>query len=471
MDFTPSALSDLSPAPAILNAWEETVARLGPAPAIISNRGEVQRTFDQIECEAREWAAAFAGIEPGSVIGLQPGNHPEWPALFLACLRSRLVALPLGRHIGEAERSLALETCCASALLEREGDRLRLVRLPHVAPQWPEPSPDLLKLTSGTTSAPRAIRFRQAQLLEDCLQICETMGIGEGDLNYAVIPLSHSYGFSNLVTPLLCRGVPMVVSEDRMPRAILSGLACTRATVFPGMPIFFDKFASMENIPPLPRLRLCISAGAPLTPEVGGRFTARFGLKIHTFYGSSECGGIAYDAGEGRDYREGFVGQPMSRVRIAAGEGETIAVESAAVGDGYWPAESGDCSLLPGRFIPGDLVRREPGGLFLGGRVSDMINIAGRKLNPREVEAQLLRFPGVREAVVFGVPSPLRHEEAVACVAGEVAERELLQFARATLSGWQTPKAIWVVPEIPRSERGKINRRDLAKKYAEGNAR
>ena len=65
-----------------------------------------------------------------------------------------------------------------------------------------ERAPALLKLTSGTTAAPRAIRFRSAQLLADAEQICDTMGITEADLNFAVIPLSHSYGFSNLITPL-----------------------------------------------------------------------------------------------------------------------------------------------------------------------------------------------------------------------------------------------------------------------------
>ncbi len=474
--LSPSDVPDRSGSGPILAAWWQVLRRAGPAPAVFSERGEVLRTFAQIEAEAREWSAAFAGLEAGSVVALQPGNGPEWPALFLAALRSRLVALPLGRHTGETERAAALETCCASALVEREGHegddgcnrgRLRLLALPHHPPAWEgDAAPDLLKLTSGTTSAPRAIRFRQGQLLEDCLQICETMGFGPEDLNYAVIPLSHSYGFSNLLTPLLCRGVPFAVSEDRMPRAILDGLAATGASVFPGMPVLFDKLAALAAPPALPRLRLCIAAGAPLSPETGERFSAQFGVKIHPFYGSSECGGIAYDASPDPVYRDGFVGCPMARVRVAPGENGAITVESAAVGDGYWPPEEGRETLGCGRFTPGDLVRCEAEGLFLAGRVSDVINIAGRKLNPREVEAQLLRFPGVREAVVFGVPSPLRHEEAVACIAGEIAAGELLRFARSCLSGWQTPREIWVVAEIPRNERGKISRRELAERYA-----
>src|SRR5207249_3330054 len=83
--------------------------------------------------------------------------------------------------------------------------------------------------------------------------ICDTMGISDVDLNFGVIPISHSYGFSNLLTPLIARGVPLVVSQDRTPRAVLADIAKTDATVFPGMPLFYQAFCEMENIPPLPK--------------------------------------------------------------------------------------------------------------------------------------------------------------------------------------------------------------------------
>ena len=73
------------------------------------------------------------------------------------------------------------------------------------------------------------------------------MGISDADLNFGVIPISHSYGFSNLLTPLIVRGVPMVVSCDRTPRAVLADLARTTRTVFPGMPLFYQAFCEMER--------------------------------------------------------------------------------------------------------------------------------------------------------------------------------------------------------------------------------
>src|SRR2546421_9283928 len=116
------------------------------------------------------------------------------------------------------------------------------------------------------------------------------MGISDLDLNFRVIPISHSYGFSNLLTPLIARGVPMVLSCDRTPRAVLDDLAKTKATVFPGTPVFYQAFCELENVPSLPALRLCISAGAPLPLAVAKKFREKFGLAIHSFYGASECG-------------------------------------------------------------------------------------------------------------------------------------------------------------------------------------
>ena len=334
---------------------------------------------------------------------------------------------------------------------------------------WGERPPVLLKLTSGTTATPRAIRFRSDQLLADCTQICETMGITDRDLNFAVIPLSHSYGFSNLITPLLARGIPMVLSRDRMPRAVLDDLACTNATVFPGMPVFFQAFCEMENPPTLSKLRLCISAGAPLSLEIAKKFREKFRRSIHSFYGSSECGGICYDR-EARLLEPGFVGQSMRGAKLEMLEPDAsasrIRIQSAAAGDGYFP-EPEDEKLGGGFFIPDDLLNAGPDGFRIVGRISDVINVAGKKVNPAEVEAELLRFPGVGAAVVFGRKSIRRNEEVAACVVAikGVREPDLLEFCRENLSGWQVPKRIFFVDEIPVNERGKVSRRELAMKF------
>ncbi len=433
----------------LLAAWEATLARKGDAPAIFDTRGEVLRTFREVDERA---ALLGSKIDSGDIYPIDIGNQPDWPSLLLACLRRQVIALPLESSIKPQQRESALRICSA--------------REPGA---WGHRLPVLLKLTSGTTAAPRVIRFRSEQLLVDCIQICDTMGIGPDDLNFGVIPLSHSYGFSNLVTPLLVRGVRVVLSRDRMPRALLDDLAHTGATVFPGMPVFYQAFCEMENAPSLPKLRLCISAGAPLPLEVAKKFREKFQRSIHSFYGSSECGGICYDR-EARLEEPGFVGQPMEGVQLDPLEPGAPAgrfrVQSAAAGDGYFP-EPDEEKLGGGFFVPDDLLTANEDGFRIVGRLSDVINVAGKKVNPAEVEAELLRCPGVRAAVVFGRESLLRNEEVAACVAAgaNVRETDLLEFCRARLSGWQVPKRIFLVAEIPVNERGKVNRRELAQRY------
>jgi len=461
-------VTDLSPENPILTVWQNTLARGGQSPAIYSPTGAVLRSFMQIGLEALKVARLFNRIPPHSVIAVQIGNSEIWPELLLALWRRKLIPMPLG-EMGPTELAYTLGTCRVAALVTNQGGPLIVHRrpVPDDATQWEGPVPEFLKLTSGTTNAPRAVRFRASQLLADCENICGTMGLTDLDVNYGVIPFSHSYGFSNLITPLLVRGVRLVVSRDRFPRAILDGMLSTSATVFPATPVLYHKFAEMENIPQFPSLRLCISAGAPLVRQAAGMFSVKFGLKIHTFYGSSECGGIAYDATEERLYEDGFAGTPLKGVEIESSPEEAgrIHVRSAAVGDGYFPAPE-PAVLGDGRFIPPDLVLQTERGLMLIGRTSEVINVAGRKLNPCDVEARLAEFPGVRQAVVFGVESSLRGEEPVACIAGEgIVREELLRFCQQNLSTWQVPRDVWFVDEIPTDDRGKISRRMLALNY------
>ena len=475
---------------ALLAAWRRTFGRAKDSPAILNTYGEVVRKFSEIDECARDFERKIETFEAGSVIAIQIGNHEDWASILIACLRRHLVVLPLEQSVSDQQRDAALEICSARAVISGSAGILPVVRRilratdEHPAgcgtqdagsvrsPDWGEHFPSLLKLTSGTTAAPRAIRFRSDQLLADCNQICDTMGIRDVDLNFGVIPISHSYGFSNLLTPLIARGVPMVLSRDRLPRAVLADLARTNATVFPGMPVFYQAFCEMEDIPVLPKLRLCISAGAPLATAVAEQFRQKFRLPIHSFYGASECGGICYDR-DGQIEEDGFVGQPMEGVAIEmvdpGAPASRIRVRSEAVGDGYFP-ESDHAKLGSGLFVPDDLLNKTANGFRIVGRVSDVINVAGKKVNPAEVEAHLLRFNGVRQVVVFGRASILRNEEVAACVVASpgVSEVELLEFCRRELSGWQVPKRVFIVDAIPVTERGKISRRELARRFAEG---
>ena len=444
----------MKPKDALLERWETILAQKSDVPAIFDKRGQVVLTFVQVEEHARQIEAKMPATEPHNVHAVQIGNHHDWPALFLACLRRQRVVLPIDESVSKQQADAAVSIAAKSGITD-----------------WGDKPPTLFKLTSGTTSAPRMIRLRSEQLLADCDQICDTMGISDADLNFGVIPISHSYGFSNLLTPLIARGVPLVLSQDRTPRAVLADIAKTDATVFPGMPLFYQAFCEMKNIPPLPKLRVCISAGAPLPIATAKKFRDKFALPIHSFYGASECGGICYDR-EAKNEIEGFVGSPMKDVDLEmiepGAETSQVRVRSAAVGDGYFPDVDQE-KLGNDVFVPDDLLARHGSGFKIVGRISDVINVAGKKVNPAEIEERLLHFPGVRQAVAFGRPAGagLRNEEVAACVVANIdlRENELMEFCRTALSGWQVPKRIFIVDSIPTNERGKISRRELAKRF------
>jgi long-chain acyl-CoA synthetase len=457
----------------ILTAWERTRANNRDRAAIFDSQGKVARTFLEIEDRARQFADELERIAPGQVLATQIGNHPDWPSLFLACLRKQVVVLPLEQTISDEQITSALQICQVAAIVVAAavpgGSALEILpgRTPPATISWSENPPVLLKFTSGTTGTARAVRFRSEQLLADCQNICETMGITDRDVNFGVIPISHSYGFSNLLTPLIVRGVSLALSNDRIPRAVIDGLAASRATVFPGMPVFYQSFCEMNERPPLPDLRLCISAGAPLPVETAQAFREKVRREIHSFYGASECGGICY-------VREaqpipGFVGEAMSGVTLELVDPKVsnslIRVRSWAVADGYFPAP-GEDKLWHGIFVPDDLLEKTARGYRIVGRSSDLINVAGKKVHPAEVEAEILRCEGVREAIVFGRESERRNQEVAACVVAKgLTEGELLAHCRARLSSWQVPRRIYFVEAIPVNERGKASRRELALQY------
>jgi len=439
----------------ILRRWAEILSARKREAAIFAPDGSPLRSFDAIEEEACRLADRLPAT---GTIAIQIGNDPAWPALILSVWKKGLSAVPLEGDLTSQRREKLEALAGATLRVEQGAGELRFIPL---APRFPAPAVDFLKATSGTTGEPRLIRFTAAELLADCDNICASMGITNGDRNYGVISFGHSYGFSNLITPLLATGVPLVAASDKLPRPLRAGLEASGATVFPAVPALLRSLA--EIVPAPHRLRLCISAGAPLPAETSRRFHEQWNLKVHSFYGSSECGGICYDAGDELPEVDGYVGAPLDGVAIRLKETSIpspIEIQSRAVGEGYYPEE--DPSILGGgAFHPADLLSPLGNGFAIAGRMSDLINVGGRKVNPAEIERVLRLSPSVRDVVVLGVPAAARGEEIAACVVGEIREAELLQLCSRHLPAWQAPRRWCFLEKIPVNARGKISRADL----------
>jgi long-chain acyl-CoA synthetase len=444
--------------------WRQVLTDRGGESAIFSDDGSVLRTFQDVEDERAAWRNRLLGFSMGNGLVAAIGNDPSWPALLLACWDRGLVVAPVEADLQATQLDNILQFTQAQGLVQPTG----IQRFDRVPIRWKGPQPDLLKITSGTTGAPRAVRFRESQLLADCRNICATMGLRPDDVNFGVIPFSHSYGFSNLITPLLYQGTSLICSTDRFPRAVCNHLQNSGATVFPGTPALFQALTSLSEISEAVSLRLCVSAGAPLAPEISRQFHEKFGLKIHSFYGSSECGGIAYDRSEDPNRPNGFVGTPMNGVEVIKMEDDRIAVRGPNVADGYFP--NSDIDALDGRqFVPGDIIEWSNQGLKLVGRVSDFVNIAGKKVHPSTIEEHLRKLPGVIDAVAFGIPSTTRNEELIAYVVASdaVSRQQLESHCREGLSSWQVPREFQIVATLPFNQRGKINRAELSRFHLE----
>ena len=141
------------------------------------------------------------------------------------------------------------------------------------------------------------------------------MGLRPDWPNLGVISLAHSYGFSNLVLPLLLQGVPLVIVNSPLPESIRRAASTVPHATLPAVPALWRAWHEAGAIPS--NIRLAISAGAPLPLALEQDVFAKAGLKIHNFYGATECGGIAYDRSGTPRTDAACVGDPMMNVTVA----------------------------------------------------------------------------------------------------------------------------------------------------------
>ncbi len=320
------------------------------------------------------------------------------------------------------------------------------------------PGTALLKITSATTGAPRFVAFTAEQLAADADNIVATMGLRPDWPNLGVISLAHSYGFSNLVLPLLLHGIPLLLAPAPLPEAVRQTAARVPDITLPAVPAMWRAWHEAGAIPP--NIRLAISAGAPLPLPLEQEIFARSGMKIHNFYGATECGAIAYDASAQPRTDPSCAGAPIRNVRLSTNADGCLVVRGPAVGKSYWPHPAPNLGRR--RYVTSDLAEIRDGLVHLCGRASDLINMAGRKVSPETIERALLDHPRVKDCLILGAPSPDagRGEQIVACVVAQpgVTGDDLKQFLLAKLPAWQLPRSWRFVESLASNQRGKRSR-------------
>jgi long-chain acyl-CoA synthetase len=454
----------------ILEAWANLRSHAPDAPAAIDGESGHVTTRAALDAHAAAIARRLerAGAGRNDLVAVQLPNSVDFLATFLAVLEREAVCVPIDRDATQSEvatilahlgvRALVYGSSRSRAEVTPRGDATAIEHPDRIS---------LVKLSSGSSGLPKGILTSEANLVADCRNICSSMDIREDDLNLGAIPFSHSYGFSNLVTPLLLQGTPVVMTNQYLPLSLLEIANRLGCTVFPGIPMIFDHLSRTSRADgSFETVRTFLSAGAPLREHVSRAFRERFGEPIHSFYGCSECGGIAYDR-EGASIERGSVGTAMDGVTIEIDpDTGRVVIASDAVARGYvFGSEEENWRFDGRRYTTDDLARiSERGELELTGRIGDMLNIAGKKVNPREVEQIILQMPAVREAKVYGESAGARGDVVAVAVVGDpgLTREAVREFCRGHLSSWKVPRVIKILDQLPLDERGKIKKALLA---------
>ena len=463
------------------------VARDRPDDVLLwaPHEGRTLRACDILD-EAHALGAALrrAGLTRGDVVLSVLGNQPAFVALTLACLEEGwpLLATDGGTPPAEAHALARHWFAAALVLAEPAAERLDVTVVDDMPGDlWAgvvTPTPRghrygdavLLKLTSGSTGAPKLTLTAERHLVADVRHITQGMDIGPRTRQLGVIPLSHSYGFSNLVLPLLWQGSPLLLQPGFVPAQVADNAARFGAETWAGVPYMFEHVARHVTAPFPPTIRTVISAGARLPFDTVEAFHRRTGRKVHSFYGSSETGGICFDDTDTLS-PDVPVGRPLGETRVslradpdAPPASGRVIVHGPAVIDGYADGVDAD-AFDAGGFVTGDFGRLTTDGLLvLTGRASTAVNVAGRKVAPADVEAAIRDVPGVRDVVVLGVEDERRGQALGACfVASErIAPADMRTALAARLASYKLPRVIVQLEALPLTARGKPDRQAIA---------
>lgn len=327
-------------------------------------------------------------------------------------------------------------------------DGQAVIPLEHDAPppalqRPPAPDTRLVKYTPGASGIPRGIFLNAAQITADADRIVAAMRLTPDAPNLAVVSLSHSYGFSNVVLPLLLHGVPARLLTVPFPRVVEEAFHQHESVVLPAVPSMWrawQRAGILSNAP----VRLAISAGAPLALALERQVFEESGLKIHNFYGASECGGIAFDPTDTPREAAEILGTPLPGVGVGIGRDGRLQVTSDAVATCY-DAPRGDDLLENGVYLTRDLGFTDAQGtVHLTGTTGGAINVAGRKISPAKVEAAIMATGLVLRVRVLGIPSrdPERFEEISALVETNsgVTPAALKSAVAKHLQAWEIPR-------------------------------
>ncbi|MBX9388339.1 fatty acyl-CoA synthetase [Streptomonospora nanhaiensis] len=477
--------------------------------------GDRDWTFAELDRGATRVAAWLLGLglTRGDRVACFGHNSDAYLLAFLGCARAGLVHVPVNQSLRGAELSYLLAQSGSIVVLTdpKLAGRVEEIRSEIPArdvlalrgaeesvlevardPDAPEElitdvaDTDLVQLlyTSGTTSKPKGAMMTHRALVHEYASCLHALDIGPGDRMLHALPLYHSAQMHVFLMPALAAGAYSEIVEAPEPGDMLRRIEADGITSFFAAPTVWAAMANHADFATrdLSGLRRAYYGAAIMPVPVLERIRARHpGIGFYNCFGQSEIGPLAtvLRPEEHVEGRMESCGRPVLFVEarvvddqgaeVGPGERGEVVYRSPQLCEGYWdkPEETKE-AFRDGWFRSGDIARRDAEGYFtIVDRVKDVINTGGVLVAPREVEDVVYQHPAVAEAAVIAVPDE-RWGEAVTAVVvlkEPVAEEELIEFVRARLAGFKTPKRVHVVDDLPKNASGKLLKRVLRERF------
>jgi acyl-CoA synthetase (AMP-forming)/AMP-acid ligase II len=470
-------------------------------------------SYDALRGAAAKLATALAaaGVTPGDRICASFGNGAESVVAFFGTALAGATFAPLNsayttdefrfylEDIGPSLLLLAPETvpaarAAASALaipiaelaLEPDGTPVlggrRLAAAGEPTPQDGDVA--LFLHTSGTTSRPKGVPLTHANLAASAGNMVRWYRLNDADVSLCVMPLFHVHGLVFSTLAMLAAGATVVIPAKFSASGFWPAVRDFGVTNVSAVPTMYRTLllrADEDRAPGQGQhgLRFLRSSSAPLPAAELARLESRFGAPVIEAYSMTEASHQMCANPLDGERRPGTVGiGAFVDVTILDGAGNElprggvgeVCVKGPSVTAGYHNnAEANATAFSRGWFRTGDYgTLSEDGYLTLVGRLKELINRAGEKISPVEVDEVLLSAAGVAEAVAFAIPDE-KYGEAVAAALvlhDGTSVASVLAHARERLAAFKIPTAIFVVDAIPRTATGKVQRRIVAAELA-----
>jgi fatty-acyl-CoA synthase len=310
----------------------------------------------------------------------------------------------------------------------------------------------------------------------NAFHITQAFDLRGGDTTLNFLPLFHTAGIQLVTLPTLIAGGTVIVLPAFDEERVLALMP--RLDIFFAVPAIYQQLALNPKFDAadLSRVRSWGCGGAPLSDVLVERYAAK-SVRVCNGYGMTETGPTAFVAApEDALTKIGSVGKPqmLLDVRIVGadgsdvGEGETgeIWMRGAGLTPGYWQREQETRNAFTpdGWLKSGDIGRRDADGCYyVAGRIKEMYISGAENVYPAEAENVLARHPSVLEAAIIGVADEKWGEVGHAFVmlrpgAAPISAADVIQFCRANLAGYKTPRHVTFVDEFPRTAAGKIRK-------------